>query len=74
MNVKKYSLLALLAALLVFTMQNSEQVQINLFIWKIFISRSLLIFILLLIGFLAGWLVKGHKTEVGRQKAADRGH
>jgi len=54
----KHIIILILAVLaLIFVLQNSEVVTINLFIWTIAMSRIILIASLLLIGFLIGFLL-----------------
>jgi len=54
----KFIIILILAVLaLIFVLQNSEVVTINLFIWTIAMSRIILIASLLLIGFLIGFLL-----------------
>ena len=57
-------ILAVLAVL--FIVQNVTVVEISFLLWSISMSRSLLIFFLLAIGILIGWLMHGyfsHKRE-----------
>ena len=54
----KHIIILILAVLaLIFVLQNSEVVTINLFIWTIAMSRIIMIASLLLIGFLIGFLL-----------------
>ena len=54
----KFIIILILAVLaLIFVLQNSEVVTINLFIWTIAMSRIIMIASLLLIGFLIGFLL-----------------
>ena len=56
----KLGLAVVLAALLVvFTVQNVEVVQVKFLAWTIEMSRSLLIFSILLTGILLGWIGAG---------------
>ncbi len=54
--------LMVLAILLVFVMtfavQNAAEVEIRLLVWEFAFPRSLLIFLMLLIGMIAGWTMR----------------
>ncbi|PIW70127.1 MAG: DUF1049 domain-containing protein [Ignavibacteriales bacterium CG12_big_fil_rev_8_21_14_0_65_30_8] len=60
MNAKIISILTLIILVVIFITQNVTVVEVNLFFWQITISRALLIFITLLIGFLLGWFIKSY--------------
>ena len=60
MNAKIISTLTLIILVVIFITQNVTVVEVNLFFWQITISRALLIFITLLIGFLLGWFIKSY--------------
>lgn len=60
MNAKIISILTLIILVVIFITQNVTVVEVNLFFWQITISRALLIFITLLIGFLLGWFLKSY--------------
>ena len=70
-NFKRYSKLVLGLVLLIlaiiFMVQNTEIVEVALFFWKVSMPRSLLVFVLLLIGaslgFLAGHIWRGRQKE-----------
>lgn len=49
----------LLLLVILFALQNSEVVEVEFLIWGVSIPRSLLIFLVLLIGFVTGWFVRG---------------
>lgn len=65
--------LVLLTPVLIFILQNSEPVPIHFLTWEFSLSHALLLFTLLLVGFLAGLLFSGllrlkktaktHRTE-----------
>ncbi|PIP73123.1 MAG: hypothetical protein COW89_03290 [Nitrospinae bacterium CG22_combo_CG10-13_8_21_14_all_47_10] len=63
MNLKLYTGLSLLILVVIFTIQNSEIVQINFLIWNISISRALMIFLVLSIGILVGWFTANHYSR-----------
>ena len=60
MNYKMIMVLILSGLVVLFVIQNVTVVEIKLLFWSIQMSRSLLIFILLAIGFVIGWFVHGH--------------
>ena len=60
MNVKTYTGLALLLLTVIFIMQNATVVEIQLLFWQISMSRSLMIFFVLAIGIIIGWITAGH--------------
>jgi putative membrane protein len=57
----------LLLLLVIFTVQNASVVSINFFFWELSISRSLMIFFVLAIGFIIGLITDAyfytHKEE-----------
>jgi uncharacterized integral membrane protein len=54
----KIILMAIVACLAaVFTIQNVAAVKVTIFFWEISLSLALLIFFLLTIGFIIGWLL-----------------
>jgi len=59
MNLKLYLGLALLLLIVIFTVQNAAVVTINFLIWKFSVSRALMIFFVLAIGILIGWISAG---------------
>jgi len=64
----KIVVIALLAVLLIiFVLQNTEMVKINLFLWDISIPRALLIFVCFAMGLVFGLLIpsSGNKSESG---------
>ena len=62
---------ALLGAVLIFTIQNTDVVRIHFLGWVLEISLSLLIFLALAVGMLSGFLLTGWRRWRGRRKAAD---
>jgi len=64
----KIIVIALLAVLLIiFVLQNTEMVIVNLFLWDVSIPRALLIFVCFAMGLVFGLLIpsSGKKSEVG---------
>ena len=63
MSVKKIIILILFALVLIFVIQNVEIVEVRLLVWKVSISRSLMLLGTLIIGLIAGWVLKGAKSK-----------
>jgi putative membrane protein len=60
MNIKAYVGLGLLLLVVIFIVQNATVVDIQLLFWKVSMSRSLMIFFVLAIGIVIGWLTAAH--------------
>ncbi|NIQ00658.1 MAG: DUF1049 domain-containing protein [Nitrospinaceae bacterium] len=58
-NLKLYLGLALLILIVIFTLQNAEVVTIKFLFWDYSVSRSIMIFMVLVIGILVGWILSG---------------
>ena len=59
MNRTKLALiLGLVGLVVLFTLQNTQVVEVQLLFWKLSMSRVLLIFLLLAIGVLLGWMAR----------------
>jgi uncharacterized integral membrane protein len=56
MIYKLLIMIGLLLLLVIFTLQNTQQVNIKLFFWTIHMSTALVILLPLAIGLLIGWL------------------
>ena len=57
----KYKILLttiLLGSVMMFAVQNAATVEIQLLFWQVSFPRSLLIFMMLLIGFVIGWFAR----------------
>ena len=57
--MKLYISLFLMCMAVIFIIQNAEVVEIKYLIWTISISRAFLMFLLLSIGTIIGWLLHG---------------
>jgi uncharacterized integral membrane protein len=57
LNYKKIISLVLAALTILFILQNIAVINISFLFWTFFISRSVLIFLVLLIGIVIGWLL-----------------
>jgi len=60
MNVKIISILVLVALVILFIIQNVSVMEINFLFWSLQMSRALLIFFLIAIGIVIGWLLHAH--------------
>lgn len=60
MNLKLILGLILTTLVIIFIIQNVTVVEIKFFFWAFALSRALLIFLVLLAGFVLGWLTQGH--------------
>jgi len=65
MRVKLILVIVLVLTVVLFTLQNTEQVEISFLLWNFTTSRALMIFVLLIVGFLAGWLVGSLQSKRG---------
>lgn len=69
MKTMKLVVSLLLTGLIVlFVVQNTESVEVSFFFWEISMSRSLLIFFLLAIGILVGWLLNSYMSHRSGKK------
>lgn len=59
-NYKLITILVLAGLLVVFIVQNTAVVEIRLFFWTLAMSRSLMFFLLVCIGIVIGWFLRGH--------------
>lgn len=60
MNLKLFSILALIALAAIFIVQNVEVVELRFLFWTLAMSRALLFVFLVLVGIAVGWLLRGH--------------
>jgi putative membrane protein len=58
LNYKKIISFVLAALTILFILQNIAVINISFLFWTFFISRSVLIFLVLLIGIVIGWLLR----------------
>ena len=80
MNYKMPLVIILLLLVVIFTLQNTEQVNISFLFWHVTLSRALMIFLVLATGLLAGWILgtvqcrknsPGHGIDVSAEKNED---
>jgi uncharacterized integral membrane protein len=57
MSMKMPAVIFLLLLVVIFTLQNTEQVNINFLFWHVTLSRALMLFLVLTVGLLIGWLM-----------------
>lgn len=62
-NYKLILILMLITFVLVFTVQNVKIVEIQLLVWEFKMPRSLLIFTMIISGFLMGWFGRSFKRS-----------
>ena len=60
MNSKILISLSLIALILVFVFQNTTVVEIQFFWWSLSMSRALMVFAVLIVGIVIGWLWGSH--------------
>ena len=60
MNYKMIVTILMIILVVVFTVQNAAVVTVTFLVWNIEISRALLIFLVLFIGIIIGWLSRSH--------------
>jgi putative membrane protein len=68
MGIRGYAGLALLLLIAVFTVQNAEVVTVHFLLWKLSVSRALMIFFVLVIGIVIGAALSG----ISRHRHHDR--
>lgn len=71
MNIRAYIGLALLLLVVIFIVQNASVVDIQFLFWKISMSRSLMIFFVLAIGVVIGWITTVHFYKKHQQPRKD---
>ncbi len=59
-SFKLSSLLVLIVVAAIFLIQNTQVVQINIIFWAISMSAAIMVVMLLVIGILIGWFLKGY--------------
>jgi uncharacterized integral membrane protein len=73
MNYKMPLVIVLLLLVVIFTLQNTEQVNISFLFWHVTLSRALMIFLVLTTGLLTGWILgtlQCRKHPAGRELAS----
>lgn len=73
MSLKLAFILTLIGLAVLFVVQNVAIVEIQFLAWSLAVSRAILIFIVLAIGILVGWLLHSyatHNEKIKREQAA----
>ncbi len=68
MKFRLITTLVLLLLVLIFAVQNAATVEIRLLFWEVQFPRSLLIFMMLLVGILIGWFARSMLRLVRRSE------
>jgi uncharacterized integral membrane protein len=63
MTIKNIFVVILLVFLFIFTLQNTQVVEVRLFLWTVSMSRALMLLGTLLIGFIAGWFLRSARLN-----------
>ena len=61
--VRNIVFVCLIALVLIVVVQNTQVVEFRFLVWTISMSRALMLFATLAIGFIAGWLVTSAKVK-----------
>ncbi|VAX29217.1 hypothetical protein MNBD_IGNAVI01-331 [hydrothermal vent metagenome] len=67
-SFKLSSLLILIVIATIFLIQNTQVVQINLLFWNLSMSTAIMVVMLLVIGILIGWFLKGYLVHKKRKE------
>ena len=68
MNYKLIFNLVLVGLLVIFIVQNVAVVEIRFLFWKVSMSRSIMIFLVLAVGIIMGWMLR---SRLGSEKPQD---
>ena len=68
MNYKLIFNLVLVGLMVIFIVQNVAVVEIRFLFWKASMSRSIMIFLVLAVGIITGWMLRSH---FGSEKPQD---
>lgn len=71
MNLKIYIGITLLVLTVIFIAQNAVSVDIKFLFWKLSMSRSLMVFFILAIGIVIGWILSSHINKKHNQSDRD---
>lgn len=72
MNIKLIISLALLGLTVLFTLQNTAVVDLRFFFWSLSMSRALMVYCVLAVGLVAGWMLASwsyHQKSRAREKS-----
>ena len=65
--IRNIIFVCLIALVLIFVIQNTQVVEFRFLVWTISMSRALMLFATLAIGFFAGWLLTLPRDKKGQQ-------
>ena len=70
MNIKIIFAFVLLFLVMIFTLQNSELVNINFLFWHVTLSRAFMLFLVLAVGLIVGFILGnlGSKSRVNKEE------
>jgi len=72
MNFKLILIIILTSLIVIFITQNVAVVEVSFMFWSVSMSRALLIFFLLVIGFIIGWFLHSYLSyRKSRDESAD---
>jgi uncharacterized integral membrane protein len=74
-NLKLFFGLALIGLTVLFTLQNTAVIELRFLLWKISMSRSLMVFLLVAVGFVAGWMLSNwssYRQRYGQPDSRER--
>ena len=69
MNYKLIFTLVLIGLMVIFIVQNVAVMEIRFLFWKVSMSRSIMIFLVLAVGIITGWMLRSHFG--GSEKSKD---
>ena len=66
-NAKLILILVLLGFLVVFSIQNAEQLNVSFLFWSFSLRRAVMLFAVFAVGVFTGWLLRGsrHRDRIG---------
>ena len=70
--IRNIIFICLIALVLIFVIQNTQVVEFRFLVWTISMSRALMLFGTLAIGFIAGWLLTSSKSKKKYQYESKR--
>jgi uncharacterized integral membrane protein len=62
-NLKLVAGLVLAGLIVLFTLQNAEVVELRFLFWKLSASRAVMIFSVLAVGIVLGWILRGWRVH-----------
>ena len=62
-NVKLILILTLLGCLVIFSIQNADQLEVHFLIWSFSLRRAVLLFAVFATGLITGWLLRGARRR-----------